>query len=164
MVLAAVTLLMRNNRGWRANALLCIGGAGFLYTLLQGFAIGAQGWSFEALANVFGPLPEGQFGIGIGATLVLSAFAMLFALGLSERGYFQGDGFIAGCIVAILVSTAIFTFYPVFNILVSAFQDDGGNLRRRHFLDAFSRKKCGDWGASPAVRAAASRGIRCCSR
>ncbi|HEY1460687.1 MAG TPA: iron ABC transporter permease [Casimicrobiaceae bacterium] len=144
LVLAAVTLLMRNNRGWRANALLSIGGAGFLYTLLQGFAIGAQGWSFEALANVFGKLPEGQFGIGIGATLVLSAFAMLFALGLSERGYFQGDGFIAGCIVAVLVSTAIFTFYPVFNILISAFQDDSGNLAPSAFLGRFLQEKV--WG------------------
>jgi len=144
LVLAAVTLLMRNNRGWRANALLSIGGAGFLYTLLQGFAIGAQGWSFEALANVFGKLPEGQFGIGIGATLVLSAFAMLFALGLSERGYFQGDGFIAGCIVAILVSTAVFTFYTVFNILISAFQDDSGNLAPSAFLGRFLQEKV--WG------------------
>ncbi len=83
LVLAALTLLIRIDRGWRANALLCIGSAGFLYTLLQGFAIGAQGWSFENLANAFGKLSEGQLGIGIGATLVLSAFAMLFALGLS---------------------------------------------------------------------------------
>jgi len=143
LALAALTLL-RIDRGWRANALLWIGAVGFLYSLLQGFAIGAQGWSFETLANVFGKLSEGQFGIGIGATLVLSAFAMLFALGLSERGYFQGDGFIAGCIVGILVSTAIFTFYPVFNILISAFQDDSGNLAPSAFLGRFLQEKV--WG------------------
>jgi len=74
----------------------------------------------------------------------LSAFAMLFALGLAERGNFNGDGFIAGCIVAILASTAIFTFFPVLNILVSAFEDDGGAFSITAFLGRFTQQKV--WG------------------
>ncbi len=128
----------------RAYSLLILGAIGFLYTLGQGFAIGAQGWNFGILARAFGPLPGNQFGMGLGAALVLCAFAMLFSLGLTERGYFSGDGFIAGSIVAILASTAIFTFYPVLNILVSAFQDDGGAWSVTAFIGRFAQQKV--WG------------------
>jgi iron(III) transport system permease protein len=141
--LTAGLLLMKDRRG-RAIGLLMLGGLGFLYTLGQGFAIGAQGFAFDRLNAAFGALSGGQYGMGLGATLVLSAFAMLFALGLSERGYFQGDGFIAGCIVAILASTAIFTFFPIINILASAFQDDSGAISLSAFLGRFLQQKV--WG------------------
>jgi iron(III) transport system permease protein len=132
------------NRDMRASSLLIVGAIGFLYTLGQGFAIGAQGWSFETLARVFGPLTGKQSGMGLGAALMLSAFAMLFSLGLAERGYFNGDGFIAGCIVAVLAATAMFTFYPVLNILVSAFQDDAGAWSVMAFLGRLTQPKV--WG------------------
>ena len=45
---------------------------------------------------------------------------MLFALGLAERGYFKGDAFVAGSVVAIAVLVPIFTFFPVLTILISA--------------------------------------------
>ena len=38
------------------------------------------------------PLPAGQFGMGLGAALVLASFVMLFSLGLALRGFFKGDG------------------------------------------------------------------------
>ena len=145
LLLASAPLLWpRLDRGVRAYALLLLGATGFLYTLGQGFAIGAQGWSFDALARTWGPLAGGQFGMGLGAALTLSTFAMLFALGLAERGYFNGDAFIAGSIVAILASTAIFTFYPVLNILVSAFQDDGGAFSPSAFIGRATQQKV--WG------------------
>jgi len=145
LLLAASALLLPTlDRNVRAFSMLALGGAGFLYTFAQGFAIGAQGWSFDALAHAWGPLPTGQFGMGLGAALVLSAFAMMFALGLAERGYFNGDAFIAGSIVAILASTAIFTFYPVFNIMVSAFQDDSGGFSASAFIGRATQQKV--WG------------------
>jgi iron(III) transport system permease protein len=144
LLVGAWLLSSRLDRSLRAYALLILGATGFLYTLGQGFAIGAQGWSFETLARAFGPLTGNQLGMGLGAALTLSAFAMLFALGLAERGNFNGDGFIAGCIVAILASTAIFTFFPVLNILVSAFEDDGGAFSITAFLGRFTQQKV--WG------------------
>ncbi len=42
------------------------------------------------------PSRGGQYGMGWGAALCAAAFTMLFALGLAERGYFNGDAFIAG--------------------------------------------------------------------
>ncbi|MEP6943580.1 MAG: iron ABC transporter permease [Betaproteobacteria bacterium] len=144
LLASAALLLPALDRNVRAFSLLALGGAGFLYTFAQGFAIGAQGWSFDALAHAWRPFATGQFGMGLGAALALSAFAMLFALGLAERGYFNGDAFIAGSIVAILASTAIFTFYPVLNIMVSAFQDDSGAFSASAFIARATQQKV--WG------------------
>ena len=126
-LVAAAALLGRGlRRDGRANALLVLGGVGFAYLLAEGFAIGPQGWTLESLTRLFGPREGKQYGIGLGAVLVGTAFAMLFALGLAGRGFFAGDGFIAGVVVAVAALTALFTFYPVFRILASAFQNDAG--------------------------------------
>ena len=37
---------------------------------------------------------------------------MLFALGLAGRGYFKGDAFVAGSVVAVALLVAVFTFFP----------------------------------------------------
>jgi iron(III) transport system permease protein len=127
LLLGGLALLSsRVDRALRARGLLALGAAGFLYFLLQGFAIGPRGWSFATLAEALGPLAAAQQGMGLGAFLVATAFAMLFALGLAERGLFAGDRFIAGCVVAIALLAATFTFFPVLRILASAFQDDAG--------------------------------------
>ena len=112
--------------GRQARLLAWLGGLGFVYTLAQGFAIGPQGWYFETLTAAFGTLAVGQYGMGLGASLTLTAFAMVFALGLAGRGYFKGDGFVAGSVVAVTTLVAAFTFFPVSRILVSAFEDANG--------------------------------------
>ncbi|MGI8894742.1 MAG: ABC transporter permease [Casimicrobiaceae bacterium] len=126
LLAGAMLLAVRWERHTRANALIAVGAAGFIYLLIQGFAIGATGWSFETLARGFGALPTGQFGIGLGATLVVAAFAMIFALGLAERGFFKSDAFVAGSVVAIGVLIGVFTFFPVFTILIQAFEGNDG--------------------------------------
>lgn len=127
LLLAGLALLSpRLGRAARARGLLALGAAGFIYLLLQGFAIGPRGWTLATLGDALGPLASGQYGMGLGAFLVAAAFAMLFALGLAGRGLFAGDGFIAACVVAIAVLTATFIFFPVLRILASAFQDDAG--------------------------------------
>jgi iron(III) transport system permease protein len=145
-VLLAFTLrlLPPERARWRANGLLAVGAAGFLYTLGQGFAIGPVGWSFEALTAAFGSLPAGQYGMGLGATLALAAFAMLFALGLAERGAFHGDAFVAGSVVAIAVLLGVFTFFPVLKILLSALQDNDGAFAFSQFVARATTEKI--WG------------------
>ena len=135
LLLAGLLVAPRLPRSLHARALLLVGSVGFLYLLAQGFAIGPQGWSFPSLGRVFGPLSTGQYGIGWGATLVATAFAMLFALGLAESGYFNGDAFIASSVVAIALSVAIFTFFPVGTILASAFEDGNGALSASAFFN-----------------------------
>ncbi len=89
------------------------------------------------------------------------AFAMLFALGLAERGAFKGDAFVACSVVAVSVLVAIFTFFPVATILVQAVAG-----RRRRVLAArvrraaVHREDLGRRLPRRRRRAAASRGTR----
>jgi iron(III) transport system permease protein len=135
-LLAGVGTLRRSDRRSRSTVLLAVGGAGFIYTLVQGFAIGARGFAFDALTQAFGPLPAGQYGMGLGAAVVLASFLMLFSLGLSMRGFFKGDGFVAACVVTIAVLIGLFTFYPVVKVLMSAVQGADGTPS----LDAFAAR------------------------
>ena len=135
----------------RANLLIAIGAAGFLYFFAQGFAIGPTGWSFAALAALFGASATTQYGMGLGAVLVVTAFGMLFALGLAGRGYFKGDGFVAGSVVAVAALVAVFTFFPVVTILVSAFQDNAGAFSAPAFLARVFTVKV--WGVGCIVAA-----------
>ena len=125
---AAALLAPRLGRAGRANGLIAIGAAGFVWVLVQGFAIGPAGWNFAVLADMFGPLSARQYGMGLGACLTATAFAMILSLGLAERGLFKGDAFVAGTVVAIAILIAVFTFFPVFKILVQAIQDNDGEF------------------------------------
>ena len=57
----------------RRRGLVLVGGAliGLLGLLVSGFAIGPMGWSFDVLEHSWGPLAQGQFGMGWGAAAVL---------------------------------------------------------------------------------------------
>ena len=126
LVAGAALAVLATDRTARANALIAVGAAGFLYLLLQGFAIGPTGWYFESLAATLPALPRGQLGMGLGAALVVTSFGMLFALGLAGRGYFKGDPFVAASVVTVAALVAVFTFFPVIRILISALQDNAG--------------------------------------
>jgi len=127
LLVAGIALaVLSTDRRARANALIAVGAAGFLYLLIQGFAIGPSGWYFESLGAVLPALPRGQFGMGLGAALVITSFGMLFALGLAGRGYFKGDPFVAASVITVAALVAVFTFFPVIRILISALQDNAG--------------------------------------
>jgi iron(III) transport system permease protein len=126
LAIAAPLLAPAIGRELRARALIAIGGSGLLWFFAQGLAIGPAGWYYPWLARSLGPLAGGQSGMGLGAFLVGAAFAMMVALGLAGRGYFKGDGFVAGSVVAVTVLVALFTFFPVVEILVSAVEDNDG--------------------------------------
>ncbi len=138
LLLGAGTALLAPGlaRPLRANTLMGIGATGFACFLAQGFAIGPAGWYFETLSQALPPIPGGQYGMGLGALVVGTSFAMLFALGLAGHGYFKGDPFVAGSVVAVTVLVAVFTFFPVFRILISAAEDASGAFS----LDAFQRR------------------------
>ena len=135
LLLAAPLLAPGIARRFRARGLLLVGAAGFVILAAQGFAIGPQGWAFDSLTRLFGPLSTGQYGMGWGATLAATSFAMLFALGLAENGLFNGDAFIASSVVAIALSVVIFTFFPVLTILASAFEDGSGAFSAMAFFN-----------------------------
>jgi iron(III) transport system permease protein len=149
LLVAGAGIVARARRTARANALIAIGALGFVYTLGQGFVIGPQGWYLDSLQHALPPLPTGQYGMGFGAFLVLCAFAMLFALGLAGRAFFKGDAFIAGSAVAIALLVAVFTFFPVFRILISAAQDANEALSLTAFAHRLFTEKI--WGIGCVV-------------
>ena len=147
LILAAFVPLLRPTlaRRRRANGLIALGAIGFLYLAMQGFAIGPRGVVFESLGTL-PALAIGQYGIGLGATLTATAFAMLFSVGLAERGFFKGDAFVAGSVVAVALLVTTFTFFPVVKILVQAVQDNDGAFSLSAFLNRLFTEKV--WGLS----------------
>lgn len=118
-----------------AITLLLAGGGGFAYVLLQGFTIGIDGWEYQILNELFGPR-ERQYGMGYGALLIMCGLFFLFTQGLAARGAVNGDVFVVGSIGLIVAVVAIFIFFPVLHILISAFQDND----RIYSLTAFTDK------------------------
>jgi len=126
LVAAAAMPFARMERRTRATTLCAVGAIGFIYLFAQGFAIAPTGWSFESLSTLLPALPRGQYGMGLGAALVATSFGMLFSLGLARRGHFKGDPFVAASVVGVATLVALFTFFPVARILISALQDGAG--------------------------------------
>ena len=139
--LAVLLLLPGVGRRLRSDALIGIGAAGFLYFFAQGFAIGPTGWYLDALVKALPALAGGQYGMGLGAALVVTAFAMLFSLGLAGRGFFKGDAFVAGSVVAVASLVVVFTFFPVFRILISAVEDANSMFSATAFYNRLSTEK-----------------------
>jgi iron(III) transport system permease protein len=141
LVIAGFVGTTRSARSQRANVMTIAGALGFLYLFAQGFAIGPRGLTHAWLIAMFGPLDVAQGGVGLGAALVASAFAMLFAAGIAERGAFRGDAFVACCAVAVSVLIAMFTFYPVAVVVMQALQDPNGALSVAAFVDRMTTSK-----------------------
>ncbi len=127
-----------------ARVLIATGVAGLAYLLLQGFAIGIQGWQFAWAETMFGPLGDRQFGMGYGALLVSATFLFLLTQGLAARGAVGGDGFVVGAIGLIIALVAAFIFFPVTQILTSALRDDSGVYSPGVFFDKFTDRSI--WG------------------
>jgi iron(III) transport system permease protein len=144
LALGALLLAPGLSRTARANGLIAIGAAGFLAFFAQGFAIGPTGWYVEALGRLLPALRTGQYGVGLGAALVVASFAMLFALGLAARGFFKGDAFVAGSVVAVASLVVVFTFFPVFRVLISAIEDANGLFSLSAFQARLTTEKI--WG------------------
>jgi len=144
LILAAIVALANVSPRRRAAALIAIGVAGLAWFFAQGFAIGPRGWSFAALANALPAPAQGQRGMGAGALAVGSSFVMIAALGIAGRGFFNGDRFVACSVVAVTALVALFTFFPVVRILVSAVEGTGGSFSFASFAARVSSEKV--WG------------------
>ena len=127
LLLATAPLLwLARNRRQLSTTLLCSGTLGLLWLIAQGFALGIGGWQFKFLESFFGPTEQAQFGIGMGAALVLPSFLFLLTNGVAARGLLKGDLFVAGALGLCCALVLTFTFFPVGKILLSAFQGSDG--------------------------------------
>ena len=122
----------------RGRVLLAAGAGGLGWMALQGFAIGIRGWSWAWLEALLGPLEARQFGMGAGALVVFASLLLLLTAGLAARGRFHGDGFVAGAVGSIVALVAVFVFFPVSRVLVSAVQDYDGAVAPAEFWQKLS--------------------------
>jgi len=134
--------------------LLAGGAIGAFGLAIAGFAIGARGWSFEALNALFGELAINQFGIGAGGFVALTALTMLAAFGIARLGLFKGDLFVAAAVIGCGVLMALFIAYPVSKALAGAFLDEDG----RWSIAAFAARVFAEriWGVG-----CVAGGVRC---
>ena len=140
----------------RTQGRLLLGGGalGVIGLLASGFTIGARGWSFEVLNALFGALPAGQSGMGLGAALVLLACLMLAGAGLARLGYFRGDLFVAGAVLLCAALLLLFVALPVAKSLVAAFFDESGVFSVGAIGDRLGNERV--WGL-----ACLAGGVRC---
>ena len=147
--------------GWRLQPsraqgwlLLAGGGLGTAGLLASGFAIGARGWSFEFLAALFGALPAGQFGLGLGGALALLSLLMLAGAGVARLGYFRGDLFVAGAVLFCSALLLLFVALPVAKSLAGAFFDEAGAFSVGALAERLGNERV--WGLS-----CLAGGVRC---
>lgn len=124
----------------RGQALLGIGAAGLGYLVLQGYALGLQGWSFGFLNNLFGETEHRQFGMGYGALMCGAAFLLMLTWGLSASGRIVQDPFVAGTLGAIVALVGLFVLLPVTQMLFAGLRSEDGSALAA-FLDRLADPK-----------------------
>ncbi len=134
LAIAGVGLIYPAGR-LQARWLLGGGLAGLLGLGGSGFMIGARGWSFEWLNSAFGELAINQFGMGMGAFVVLLALIVISAFGLARLGYFKGDLFVASAVICCSALLALFIAYPVAKALSGAFLTEEGGWALSAIVD-----------------------------
>ena len=132
-----------------AQILILTGAIGFSWLIIQGFSIGIRGWNYEWLSTLFGKLDGRQFGMGYGGLFLASSFLFLLTQGIAARGAINGDVFVVGAIGFVLAIVGAFVFFPIVNMLMSAFITEDGS----YSFIVFASKFFDDilWGLSCVV-------------
>lgn len=117
--------------------LIYSGAFGLIYMMGQGFAIGVSGWQFSGLESLFGELEYQQYGFGYGAMLCGLSFLILLTTGLAATGFLKGDVFVTGSIGLIVALVGLFVFFPVSQVLISAFMNNDGMFAPTAFFGKF---------------------------
>ncbi|MFL5193414.1 MAG: ABC transporter permease [Microvirga sp.] len=134
--------------------LIASGLLGLTLIVLQGFSIGLNGWTMDALKGLFGEPGPSQAGMGYGAALTAAAFLIILCHGLAARGWCRGDAFVTSSIGVVIALIFVFVFFPVSTILASAFADNNGNFAPYEFFVKFLDRSI--WGVD-----CLSSGLRC---
>lgn len=109
----------------QGQALTLGAGLGLAGLLLSSFGIGVMGWNVESLQQLW-PLEQGQYGMGWGGMLCVTALTILLGAGVARLGYFKGDVFVAAAVLACAGLMALFVVYPVGRALASGFVGEDG--------------------------------------
>jgi iron(III) transport system permease protein len=140
----ALIPLARPSAERQGTWLVASGALGLALIVIQGFAIGLNGWNIDILRILFGEPGPSQAGMGYGAALTAAAFLIILCHGLAARGWCRGDAFVTSSIGAVVALIMVFVFFPVSTILASAFADNSGNFAPSEFVAKFMDKSI--WG------------------
>lgn len=132
-----------------AQILILTGTVGFSWLIIQGFSIGIRGWNYEWLSALFGKLDGRQFGMGYGGLFLASSCLFLLTQGIAARGAINGDVFVVGAIGFVLAIVGAFVFFPIVNMLLSAFITEDGSYSFIVFASKFFDDRL--WGLSCVV-------------
>ncbi len=120
-----------------AETLTGVGIAGLVWLIFQGFAVGLRGWELDWLTALLGGPGPKQEGMGYGAFFTALSFLLILTHGLAARGYCRGDIFVVSSIGLIIALITAFVFFPIWEILVSAFKDNDGAFAPAEFATKF---------------------------
>ena len=111
----------------RSRGLAVAAAAGLAWLAIEAFAIVQHGWGFAWLTALLGPGPA-QPALGWGAVFYAASCTILLAHGLARQGLCKGDVFVVGALLGVVGMTALFVFYPVVCVLLSALRDNAGSF------------------------------------
>jgi iron(III) transport system permease protein len=137
LLLALGPVLARSRPELAGSWLILAGALGLALVILQGFAIGLNGWRFDGLATLLGTPGPRQPGMGFGAALTSIALLMMLCQGLAAQGWCRGDAFVVSSIGVIVALIILFVFFPVSTVLLSAVQDNNGQFAPGEFALKF---------------------------
>ena len=129
-----------------AKILILTGVIGFSWLIIQGFSIGIRGWNFDWQTTLFGKLDGRQFGMGYGGLFLASSFLFLLTQGIAARGAINGDVFVVSAIGFVIAIVGAFVFFPIVNMLISAFITQDGSYSFMVFAEKFFDDRL--WGLS----------------
>ncbi|GAA4345807.1 iron ABC transporter permease [Variovorax defluvii] len=153
LIVCALGALLPPGRA-QGHVLALGGGVGLVLLVGAGLLIGARGWSVGSFNTMFGELPVNQFGMGAGASVVLTMLLMLAAFGIARQGYFKGDLFVSAAVLGCAVLLAVFIAYPVSKALGGAFLDEDGRASLSAFVARIATERV--WGLG-----CLAGGVRC---
>lgn len=140
-IISGLALLAPNGAKLKTLLFLFGGGIGLFWLIVQGLAIGIRGWQIDALAALFGPLSDRQFGMGYGAIFYYLSNLFLFSIGVAERRGTFGDKFVISMIIFVVLLVTIFIFYPIFKLFLLGFIDDQDGYSALIFIEKFTDKR-----------------------
>ena len=146
LVMPLFALKLEKNDPLYAKILILTGAIGFSWLIIPGFSIGIRGWNYDWLSSLFGKLDGRQFGMGYGGLFLASSFLFLLTQGIAARGAINGDVFVVGAIGFVIAIVGAFVFFPIVNMLMSAFITEDGSYSVIVFAGKFFDDRL--WGLS----------------
>ncbi|MBI3708267.1 MAG: iron ABC transporter permease [Proteobacteria bacterium] len=106
--------------------LVALGAAALVWLAVIALSIDLRGWTWTLPAELFGPLPRRNPGLGLGALCYALGALLLLCRGLTARGVCGGDFFTAGMLAIVTSTLILLVAYPLVRVGLSAIQTPRG--------------------------------------